>query len=376
MMNTAAKTAVTNVTDATSKKPSRAANFKGKNGNRWNVGKDHPGMTWDEAMAAFLRSRRLGIDGASKAVKPMTIVAYEWDLNVFFDFVKERGLTTYNQLTEDIVRDYIEYLQSPERGKGGWSAASQRKYLISLKAFFHWVELDQACNSMGMVSFFKSLPRIGKEIRREFIPSQEQMERFRKGFDQDVIWGLRDWTVTTLMLDTGARVGEVCNLEEEDINWDNALVNLDGKSGKRWVPFDLDSTGRALRHWLAIRTKYAHEKCKKVFVSRYGGNCSPNTFAQAFSDNLKRTGLDKELGDNTISCHTVRHYFCTMYLVHGGTLHNLQRITGHKTMDTLMLYVNLAQQMSTVREEHSRVSPLKHMNDAQWAGKKRVLVRL
>jgi hypothetical protein len=27
------------------KKPSRAANFRGTNGNRWNVSKHHPGMT-------------------------------------------------------------------------------------------------------------------------------------------------------------------------------------------------------------------------------------------------------------------------------------------------------------------------------------------
>jgi integrase/recombinase XerD len=375
MTNTGAAGATTAGANASAKTQPRSANFKGTNGNRWSVGKDHPGMTWDESLAGFLRSRRLGIDGASRAVKPRTIEEYEWDLGLFFDFLRNRGITHYNKLTEKIVHDYIEHLQSKERGKGGWSKATQRKYLISLKAFFHWVGLDQDCKDANMVSFFTSLPRIGKEVRREFIPSQEQMERFRKGFDKNVIWGLRDWTVLTLMLDTGARVGEVCNLEEVDIHWDNCLVNLDGKTGKRLVPFDPDSTGRALRHWLAVRTKYAHPACKKVFVSRYGGNCSPNTFAQSFSDNLKKIKLDTELGDNTISCHTVRHYFCTMYLVHGGTLHNLQRITGHKTMDTLMLYVNLAQQLSTVQEEHSRVSPLKHMNDGQ-PGKKRVLVRL
>jgi len=288
--------------------------------------------------------------------------------------VRGLGLTHYNQLTGKIVRDYIEYLQSDQRGNGGWSKATQRKYLISLKAFFRWISLDQECQNANMRSFFTSLPRIGKEVRREFIPSQEQMERFRKGFDQNLVWGMRDWTALTLMLDTGARVGEVCNLEPEDIYWDNCLVNLEGKTGKRLVPFG-EVTERALHRWLAVRTQYAHKDCKKVFISRYGGNCSPNTFAQSFSDNLKKTKLDKDLGENTISCHMVRHYFCTMYLVHGGTLHNLQRITGHKTIDTLLIYVNLANQMTTVQAEHSRVSPLKHMTDAQ-PGKKRVLVRL
>lgn len=342
----------------------------------WKAPKDTQGMPWDEALAAFLQSRQLGINGAQHAVKPRTIAEYKWDLAVFFDFVRGLGLTHYNQLTERIVQNYVAYLQSPDRGKGGWGKATQRKYLISLRAFFRWVELDSTCREAGMQPFFKSLPRIGKAIRREFIPSQGQMQTFTDGFDKDVVWGIRDYTALCLMLDTGARVGEVCNLEPEDIYWDNSLVNLDGKTGKRLVPFG-EMTERALRHWLAVRTKYAHKDCKKVFVTRYGGNCMPNTFAQAFADNMRKTGLDTQLGDNTISCHTVRHYFCTMYLVNGGTLHNLQRITGHKALDTLMIYVNLANQMTTVQEEHSRVSPLARMSNPQsGTGKKRVLVRL
>jgi integrase len=121
--------------------------------------------------------------------------------------------------------------KAPTVGKGGWGKATQRKYLISLRAFFRWVELDSTCREAGMQPFFKSLPRIGKAIRREFIPSQGQMQTFTDGFDKDVVWGIRDYTALCLMLDTGARVGEVCNLEPEDIYWDNSLVNLDGKTG-------------------------------------------------------------------------------------------------------------------------------------------------
>ena len=342
----------------------------------WGHVNSSPGMTWDEALAAFLRSRQLGTCGAHHAVKPRTIKEYEWDLNVFFDYVRGRGLARYNQLTEKTIQDFVAWLQSPDRGKGGWGKATQRKYLISLKAFFRWVELDQGCKQEQMKPFHKSLPRIGKAIRREFIPSQEQMDTFRNGFDKEIIWGLRDWTVVTLMLDTAARIGEVVNLELDDFYWDVSLVNLDGKTGKRLVPFDPKITGRAIQQWIIVRENYAKKDGKKVFISRHdGGSCMVNTFEQSFADNLKKTGLEKALGENTISCHTVRHYFCTMYLVNGGTLHNLQRITGHKNLDTLMIYVNLANQMTTVRAEHEKVSPVKFMNE-KADGKKIVMKKL
>ncbi len=213
-----------------------------------------------------------------------------------------------------------------------------------------------------MQTLVRALPRIGKEVRRKFIPSPEQMDIFRRGFDRTVIWGLRDYVALCFMLDTGARVGEVCNLEPSDLKWDVGLVNLDGKTGERLVPFDTETMGTLLKEWMRARVRFAHHECKKIFISRFGGDTTPDTFRQGFSDNMERTGLRKILSEGeTISCHTVRHYFCTMYLVNGGTLHNLQRITGHKTLDTLMIYVHLAQQLTSVSQEAAKASPLKSL---------------
>jgi hypothetical protein len=62
-----------------------------------------------------------------------------------------------------------------------------------------------------------------------------------------------------------------------------------------------------------------------------------------------------------------------MYLVNGGTLHNLQKITGHKNLNTLMIYVHMAQQMTSVVEEANRVSPLKSMLEGKQLRKRNVM---
>jgi site-specific recombinase XerD len=67
------------------------------------------------------------------------------------------------------------------------------------------------------------------------------------------------------------------------------------------------------------------------------------------------------LEHGNLTVHTVRHFFYTYYLVNGGLLHNLQQITGHKSVETLMIYVHLANKIKSVAEEHSRVSPLKNL---------------
>jgi site-specific recombinase XerD len=66
-----------------------------------------------------------------------------------------------------------------------------------------------------------------------------------------------------------------------------------------------------------------------------------------------------------------------MYLVNGGTLHGLQRITGHKNIETLMIYVHLANQINAIAKEHAVASPLKQLTNREVIreSKRRRMVR-
>ena len=48
-------------------------------------------LRWEDAEVQFLRSRKLGIYGATRAVKPRTIEEYKWALKQFFDFMRARS---------------------------------------------------------------------------------------------------------------------------------------------------------------------------------------------------------------------------------------------------------------------------------------------
>ena len=115
---------------------------------RWSTEHNNPGMDWEEMETAFLRSRRLGINGASRPAKPCTLESYQGDLKSFFDFMRSRQITLYKQATEKDFLNFIEHLRG-----NGWSPATQRKFLISLKAFLRWVEKDPDCKACQMPSF-------------------------------------------------------------------------------------------------------------------------------------------------------------------------------------------------------------------------------
>ena len=51
--------------------------------------------------------------------------------------------------------------------------------------------------------------------------------------------GTRDYAIMTVLFDTGVRVGELISMGAPD--WDNRLIQVDGKTGIRYVPLGIGS---------------------------------------------------------------------------------------------------------------------------------------
>lgn len=315
------------------------------------------GMSFDEASAAFIRSRRLGQSGATKmTTSERTIEFYRYDVDRFFAFMQRKhpDYGFYNQLQEDDVLGFIKHLSEQD-----WSDATRQKVLRILKAFFYWIERDSACQRERMKSFRQLLPPIGQTEARLYVPTPAVMEQFLRTIDTSTIWGLRDYVVLCVLIDCGPRIGEICNLNQDCIMWDDARLFINkGKTGQRIVPLNADITIPQLKKW--VRERESHAKCEALFIGRTGYRCRPNTFSQEFSKHRNATGVGVSPEGN-LSAHTVRHYFCTYYLVNGGTLPGLQSITGHNNLSTLQVYMHMARQLTFVKDEHAMASPMKSL---------------
>lgn len=324
-------------------------------GNSYRTDVQTTGMDFDEMLCCFIRSRRLGVGGAKGACRERTIHEYEYDLKKFFAFLHDRKHTHWNSVTQLDIQAWVSDMQ----GKN-LKQSSKNKMFRSVKALMKWVSLDPECDTQAMKAWLKALPKIQNNEPRMFIPTPEVMNRFHESFDHSYVWDFRDFVVVSLMLDCGARIGEICNLKAEDIKWDNNLLRLDGKTGERFVPIDSEMTVPLLKKWLRVRESVVPPQTFTpwLFLSKYGGQCKPNTFDLAFRRKRLLLGITDDL-----TPHTVRHFFSTHYLVNGGSLHNLKTITGHESFDTLQIYVHMANQINHVQEEHSRVSPLKSLKN-------------
>lgn len=320
------------------------------------------GMSFDEAVDAFIRSRKLGNGGANKPNGQRTMYEYRYDLERFFSHFKTK--THYNHITEKDVLLFLDDWQSREI-----AVASKTKLLRSMRAFFRWVGKDNECRTYNMKPWNEVLPKIGKAQGRPYIPTPEVMSEFLNAFDTSLIWGLRDYVVTCILIDCGPRIGEICNLTTDSILWDQNRILLNGKTGPRVVPVSSEITLPNLRRWL--REREGRTKSNSLFITKFGGTCRPSTFDQSFYDARAKSGVGNS-EEGTLTPHTIRHYFCTHYLVNGGTLSGLKAITGHMSLETLQIYLHMAEQISFVAKEHAEASPLQSLGHR--AVKKRRMV--
>jgi site-specific recombinase XerD len=198
------------------------------------------------------------------------------------------------------------------------------------------------------------LPAIQANPARTDIPPNADLKKFKNAFNTSDTWGFRNYVVTCLMIDTGVRAGEVCNLKLNAIRMDERSMIVDGKTGPRLVRFTREME-RLLRGWLRRRPQCGRADASEyVFVSKRGDQMDPNTIGQAFRKLRKVHSLPR------ISAHTFRHAFCTNFCGKDGNLERLRMLTGHRSLQTLMKYLHLSEVSSKeMGEELERVSLLK-----------------
>lgn len=312
-------------------------------------------MTISESIKLFLDSRKRGTSGAKKKSSESTIEIYDRNLEAFETFLMNdcAGVLKYQDMKRLHVVQFLDWLDHQEK-TNVWSKATCIQMLRCLRTYFRWVDVDEDCQEDGLKGFSKYLPVIGKCPRRTDIPQTTDLSKFRDSFDTKNRWGFRDYVATSLMLDNGIRVGEVCNLQLTHMRLDEQILFVDGKTGIRAVPISKEMA-KLFKGWLRRR-----DDCKTavdspyVFVSKYGPRLSENGLGQRFRKLTKKYGLPR------VTAHSMRHAMATNYLTKGGDMEKLRLMIGHSSYAMLQEYLHLSKiGGKSMQEELEKVSLLK-----------------
>ena len=164
--------------------------------------------------------------------------------------------------------------------------------------------------------------------------------------------------LVTMMLDTGMRVSEVCSLNLDDIDVDDASALIrGGKGDKDRLVLFTERTLERLQAWLPIRTALTDESETACLVNRHGRRLQPRSVQRMMDKLGEQAGLPK----GKLTPHVLRHNFATGLLERGADLVTIQRLMGHATIATTRVYLEISDQ--TLREVYHRAQALRENMD-------------
>lgn len=212
-----------------------------------------------------------------------------------------------------------------------------RRETSALRLYLRFLALDGLCRP-GLVGAVPTVPRHRCSTLPRHLP-RDDIERIIASCDRATPKGLRDRAIVLLLARLALRVGDVANLRLNDIDWDNALVRVSGKSRRAAVlplPHDV---GTAVKDYLLHARPVVD--AEKVFLRMVPPLHQPlasggvSAVAQAA---IKRSGVKAQ---GLPAGHVFRHSAATNLLRDNTPLEVISTLLRHQSMQTTALYARV-----------------------------------
>jgi len=140
--------------------------------------------------------------------------------------------------------------------------------------------------------------------------------------------------VYLVLLYTGMRIGELVNLEWDDIDFVRRVIAIRPKSF--WKPKGNEERLIPM-HQAVFYALFAKEKKSRwVFADAEGEKLKIHSLETAFRRRLKKLGI------SDASLHTWRHTFASYLTMRTGNIRAVQKLLGHKSIRTTEIYSHLS----------------------------------
>ena len=161
--------------------------------------------------------------------------------------------------------------------------------------------------------------------------------------------------VVTLMLDTGLRVSEVCNLNLSDIDiQDKSAKVIGGKGDKDRLVLFTDRSLKMINAWLPVRDSRVKGEFDALLLNSAGRRINPRGVQRLMDDLAIEAGLPR----GKLTPHVLRHNFATGLLERGADLVSIQKLLGHSSIATTRVYLEISDQ--TLREVYNRAQSMRN----------------
>ena len=273
---------------------------------------------------------------------PRTREEYGRDLKLFLRWANANGKTDPRDITSSEIEEFLTGL----RRKDGirYTAAARNRVLAVVKGYYRFMVKDRFIAPLddpaGMVTAQKR-PRRAPV----FLELDEGAAMIRAVQDRttetpfQAMMKARDMAVLTLLLGSGLRISELVSLNIN--NWKETMLNgwltVVGKGDKERVVPPSDEAMEYVQKYLRVRpTVPPDAEGHPLFVSRKKHRFSVDQIQRLVLGLAKEAGITKK-----ITPHKLRATWVTQLLISGANPREVQKMAGHESLDTTMLYAGV-----------------------------------
>lgn len=239
--------------------------------------------------------------------------------------------TPVRKMTTEIIRNYLVEYQKINN----CSNVTVDNIRRNLSSFFSWLEEEDYILKSPM----KRIHKIKTKTVVKNVISDEGIEKLR-----DNCSSIRDLAIIDLLYSTGIRVGELVNLNIDDIDLDGRECVVYGKGDKeRRVYFDAKAKVH-LREYIESRK----DNNKALFVTLD----APHDRLKISGVEIRLRQLGRKLELERIHPHKFRRSMATRAIDKGMPIEQVQKILGHSQIDTTMQYAMVNQ--NNVKTSHQK----------------------
>lgn len=255
-----------------------------------------------------------------KGLSENTVSAYISDIN------KVSGQEEYFDI-ENFLPDI--YLMSSNNKN--YSGSTKKRIQSSINQFLKYL-IDE--NYIANIEI--NNVSIMSEKKLPHVLSPNEIDKLINFYNHDLFISSRNKTIIDFMYSTGCRVSELINVEESDIDIEEAFVRLEGKGSKqRIVPLG-SKVLINLESYLPLRNKDRKSKNNKLFISKSYKNLDRTAVFRIIKSTGVKAGIHKELYP-----HILRHSAATHMLEGGCDLRTVQEFLGHSSVSTTQIYTKV-----------------------------------
>lgn len=255
-----------------------------------------------------------------------TIEAYRRDATAFLAFLREKGIISWTEVSQQALIDFLDSLH-----KAQYATASISRALMAIKVLFRFFKREGVIKSNPTI--YLENPKLWQLIPH--VLTADEIERLLSQPDSETSGGAQDKAILEVLYACGLRVSELCGMKMYDV--DDTFVRVRGKGGKeRVVPIGKKAIA-AIDHALSFRDLMDSDRDTYLFVSRSGRPIERGAVWTMVKRYAKKAGITK-----LISPHTLRHSFATHLLDNGADLRVIQEMLGHSSISSTDRYTHIS----------------------------------